>query len=59
MNHKDAETQRRGPVRNRPFLLCALVPLWFAVTAGAAETRTLLFFGDSLTAGYGLEDPSA
>jgi acyl-CoA thioesterase-1 len=26
--------------------------------AGAVETKTLLFFGDSLTAGYGLEDPS-
>jgi acyl-CoA thioesterase-1 len=27
--------------------------------AGAGEAKTLLFFGDSLTAGYGLEDPSA
>ena len=26
--------------------------------AGAGETKTLLFFGDSLTAGLGLEDPS-
>lgn len=25
----------------------------------AAEPRTLVFFGDSLTAGYGLEDPAA
>ena len=24
---------------------------------GAAEPRTIIFFGDSLTAGYGLEDP--
>jgi len=30
----------------------------FVVTTEAAETRTLLFFGNSLTAGYGLEDPS-
>src|SRR5258707_11235309 len=38
-----------------PFLL------WF-VTAfasfGASPARTLVFFGDSLTAGYGLDDPS-
>jgi acyl-CoA thioesterase-1 len=27
--------------------------------AGAGEAKTLLFFGDSLTAGLGLEDPSA
>jgi acyl-CoA thioesterase-1 len=26
--------------------------------ASATDTKTLLFFGDSLTAGYGLEDPS-
>jgi len=35
--------------------------LWFAAGAigvGAAEVKTILFFGDSLTAGYGLEDPS-
>ncbi len=25
----------------------------------AAETKTLVFFGDSLTAGYGLDDPAA
>jgi acyl-CoA thioesterase-1 len=30
----------------------------FVVATGAAEPRTLLFFGDSLTAGYGLEDPA-
>jgi len=30
----------------------------FVVATGAAETKTILFFGDSLTAGYGLEDPS-
>jgi acyl-CoA thioesterase-1 len=26
---------------------------------GAADDKTVIFFGDSLTAGYGLEDPSA
>jgi acyl-CoA thioesterase-1 len=29
-----------------------------AVSARAAERRTLVFFGDSLTAGYGLDDPA-
>ena len=58
MNHKDAEAQGNATVWKRFSMLCALVPLWFAATASAAETKTLLFFGDSLTAGYGLEDPS-
>lgn len=31
----------------------------FVVGSAAAETRTILFFGDSLTAGYGLDDPAA
>ena len=30
----------------------------FVVASSASETKTLLFFGDSLTAGYGLEDPT-
>lgn len=38
-------------------LLAALIGL-AATPAGAAATRTVVFFGDSLTAGYGLEDPS-
>jgi acyl-CoA thioesterase-1 len=53
MNHKDAKAQRKTWIR-----LCVLVPLWFAAASSAAETKTLLFFGDSLTAGYGLEDPT-
>lgn len=36
-------------------LLCA----WLAAGLPAAETRTLLFFGDSLTAGYGLDPDEA
>jgi len=35
--------------------------LWLALAAatlGAPEPRTLVFFGDSLTAGYGLDDPA-
>jgi acyl-CoA thioesterase I len=41
-------------------VLGALVSLWCAgsSSSAAAETKTLLFFGDSLTAGYGLEDPA-
>lgn len=37
--------------------------LWFLFLApavfAAAEPKTILFFGDSLTAGYGLDDPAA
>src|SRR4051812_14380120 len=29
------------------------------VRASDSETHTIVFFGDSLTAGYGLDDPSA
>lgn len=32
---------------------------WIVAATDAAETKTILFFGDSLTAGYGLQDPSA
>ena len=46
-----------SPVWLRLFLAgCAFA---VAATAGrAAEPRTILFFGDSLTAGYGLDDPT-
>ncbi len=37
----------------------ALVLLLTAPARGAEPTRTLVFFGDSLTAGYGLDDPTA
>ncbi|HTL68990.1 MAG TPA: arylesterase [Lacunisphaera sp.] len=33
--------------------------LWLAATLGAAEPKTLVFFGDSLTAGYGLDPDDA
>lgn len=33
--------------------------LWLAVGLGAAETKTLIFFGDSLTAGYGVDPDEA
>ncbi len=34
-----------------------VLALWMAAGLGAAEPRTLVFFGDSLTAGLGLESP--
>ncbi|HNC23170.1 MAG TPA: arylesterase [Opitutaceae bacterium] len=37
----------------------ALILLLAAPVRGAEPTRTLVFFGDSLTAGYGLDDPTA
>lgn len=33
--------------------------LWLVTGLGAAETKTMLFFGDSLTAGYGLDPDEA
>ena len=38
-------------------LFAAIIGL-AAASVRAAATRTVVFFGDSLTAGYGLEDPS-
>lgn len=38
--------------------LLALLLLAGTLTARAAASRTIVFFGDSLTAGYGLEDPA-
>jgi acyl-CoA thioesterase-1 len=37
------------------FVLCLLAG---TLAARAADTRTIVFFGDSLTAGYGLDDPA-
>ena len=39
----------------RMVVLC----LWLVTALGAAETKTMLFFGDSLTAGYGLDPDEA
>lgn len=41
----------------RIFLTCCAVGV--AAARSGAAPRTILFFGDSLTAGYGLTDPSA
>jgi len=42
----------------RPLLTCLLLGLALA-PARAGETRTVVFLGDSITAGYGLENPAA
>ena len=39
------------------FLLLGLVS--FAAARAATDTKTIVFFGDSLTAGYGLSDPAS
>lgn len=49
------------PPRFFPFLrLVCLVGCGFLASTAiaAAESRTIVFFGDSLTAGYGLPDPA-
>ncbi|HEU5079289.1 MAG TPA: arylesterase [Opitutaceae bacterium] len=43
-------------MRPLPFLL--LLTTLFVSAQAAAPQKTIIFFGDSLTAGYGLEDPS-
>ena len=46
---------------NRPvrFLLSLVLLAWAGSGLEAAAPRTIVFFGDSLTAGYGLENPAA
>jgi acyl-CoA thioesterase-1 len=39
--------------------IAVLLILFGTLSARAAATRTIVFFGDSLTAGYGLDDPSS
>jgi acyl-CoA thioesterase-1 len=45
--------------RGRRLLLLLFSCLVFAAPARAAAPRTIIFFGDSLTAGYGLGDPTS
>src|SRR5689334_12810835 len=45
--------------RFRLLLTCLLLGAAAWVRASDSGTRTIVFFGDSLTAGYGLADPSA
>lgn len=47
------------PKRKSQSWWTALMLLWLAATAVAAETKTVIFFGDSLTAGYGVDPDEA
>ncbi len=48
-----------APKRKSQTWRTALLGLWLVAGLGAAEPKTLLFFGDSLTAGYGVEPDEA
>ena len=61
IRHKRAKqfAQRVIRLAERLFFVGFVSFVFSPLLAGAGETKTLLFFGDSLTAGLGLEDPSA
>jgi acyl-CoA thioesterase-1 len=42
-----------------PFLLCAALLGLSGGRLAAADAKTIVFFGDSLTAGYGLDNPAS
>lgn len=48
-----------GSFRKMKLHLLLIALVGFAVAAHADERRTIVFLGDSLTAGYGLDNPSA
>ena len=58
--HKRAKqfAQRVIRLAERSFFVCLVAFVVSPLLAEAGATKTLLFFGDSLTAGLGLEDPS-
>ncbi len=47
------------PIRQCQTWRTVFLCLWLVTGLGAAETKTMLFFGDSLTAGYGLDPDEA
>ncbi len=47
------------PKRKSQTWWAVLLVLWLASGLGAAETKTMIFFGDSLTAGYGVDPDEA
>ncbi|MFZ5494531.1 MAG: arylesterase [Verrucomicrobiota bacterium] len=47
------------PKRKSQSWRAVLLALWLAAGLGAAETKTVVFFGDSLTAGYGVDPDEA
>lgn len=52
-------TSRRSFLRQSSVFLLAAGALRAAEAVAVPANRTILFFGDSLTAGYGLEEPAA
>lgn len=48
-----------GPKRKSQSWRAVALSLWLVAAMGAAETKTVLFFGDSLTAGYGVDPDEA
>ncbi len=52
-------TSRRSFLRQSVVFLCAAGSLRAAEAVAVPANRTILFFGDSLTAGYGLDEPAA
>lgn len=48
-----------GPKRKSQSGWAVALTLWLATGLGAAETKTVVFFGDSLTAGYGVDPDEA
>ncbi|MDP3071536.1 MAG: arylesterase [Opitutaceae bacterium] len=47
------------PARRLLGLICACFASALSQATAAESSRTIVFFGDSLTAGYGLDDPSS
>ncbi len=47
------------PKRKSQTWRTVVLSLWLAAGLGAAETKTILFFGDSITAGYGVDPDEA
>ncbi len=47
------------PARQRQTWRTVILCLWLATGLAAAETKTVVFFGDSLTAGYGVDPDEA
>lgn len=48
-----------NPKRKGQTCWMVILGLWLVVGLGAAEPKTLVFFGDSLTAGYGVDPDEA
>lgn len=56
---KTTQKSYNGRLRGFFLGLVAILFVFLPPTAGAAGERTIIFFGDSLTAGYGLTNPAA